>query len=329
MLTVNHPNHEGAVSDRDSPGRHRPAMLAEVVSALEVRSGGRYVDATLGEGGFAERLLATSGPDGGLLGVDWDDDALSLSARHLERFGDRVRLVRDSFANLSAILADIGWGEGADGIIVDLGVSTYQLGRAERGFSFTADGPLDMRMDTRGETTAADLLATLAEKELADIIYRYGEERASRRIARAVVRARQQRPLLTTAELREVIVGCGVRGRRGRDPSTQTFQALRIAVNGELEQIEKLLDRGWELMRPGGRLAVLSYHSLEDRMVKQAFKMWAADCICPPVKPVCDCGWQPKVRRVTRRKQRPSPDEVASNPRARSAGLRVVERLED
>ena len=315
------------MEDRERLGRHLPVMADEVLEALAVKPGGRYVDATVGEGGMSERLLDASSPDGRLLALDWDEEALALSASRLARFADRVRLVRSPFAELRRVLAEAGWGEGADGIIVDLGVSTLQLGRDARGFSFQVDAPLDMRMDRRLAETAADLCNTLPERELADTIYRYGEERASRRIARSIVHRRAERPLQSTNDLREAVIAAGVHGRPGHDPATRTFQALRIAVNRELEQLETLLERGWELLRPGGRLAFLTYHSLEDRLVKQAFAMWSATCLCPPERPVCGCGWTPKVRRITRRKQTASSQELLRNPRARSAGLRVVERL--
>jgi len=302
-------------------------MADEVLLALAVKPGGRYVDATVGEGGMSERLLDASSPDGRLLALDWDEEALALSASHLSRFEGRVTFVRSSFAELRRVLDEAGWGEGADGIIVDLGVSTLQLGRDVRGFSFQVNAPLDMRMDQRLADTAADLCNTLPERELADTIYQYGEERASRRIARAIVQRRTEAPLETTGDLRAAVLAAGVYGRPGHDPSTRTFQALRIAVNRELEQLESLLEHGWELLRPGGRLAFLTYHSLEDRLVKQAFAMWSAACLCPPERLVCGCGWSPKVRRITRRKQTASQQELLCNPRARSAGLRVVERL--
>lgn len=317
----------GDSSDRERLGRHIPVMAEEIVGALEPRSGGRYVDGTLGEGGMAEMLLERSSPDGQLIGFDWDESAQAICRERLARFGDRIRYVHDSFANMRGALEEAGWADGADGIMVDLGVSTLQFGKDDRGFSFQADAPLDMRMDRRLEKTAADLLAELPEKELADLIYLYGEEHASRRIARQVVRRRADDPVRTTSQLQAAVRAAGVKTRPGIDPATRTFQALRIAVNRELDQIEALLDRGWELLRPGGRLAILSYHSLEDRLVKQAFATWSADCLCPPRQPVCNCGWSAKVRRVTRGKQKPTDEEIVRNPRARSAGLRVVERL--
>jgi 16S rRNA (cytosine1402-N4)-methyltransferase len=314
-------------ADRERLGRHIPVMAEEIVGALQPRSGGRYVDGTLGEGGMAEMLLERCSPDGDLLGFDWDASAHEICQGRLARFGSRIRYVHDSFVNVRGALRSAGWEDGADGIMVDLGVSTLQFGKDDRGFSFQVDAPLDMRMDRRLEKTAADLLAELPEKELADILYLYGEERASRRIARQVVRRRLDNPVKTTTQLQAAVRAAGVKTRPGIDPATRTFQALRIAVNQELDQIAALLERGWELLRPGGRLAILSYHSLEDRLVKQAFAMWSADCLCPPRQPVCNCGWSAKVRRVTRGKQKPSDEEIVRNPRARSAGLRVVERL--
>ena len=326
-MRTSEPHDADSPKDRERLGRHIPVMADEMIDAVLPDSGRRFVDATVGEGGMAELLLDRSSPTGELLAIDWDEAALALCRERLARFGSRVRFLRDSFANVRGALAEAGWTDGADGILVDLGVSTLQLGRDERGFSFQADAPLDMRMDRRLEKTAADLLAELSESDLADVIFRYGEEHGSRRIARQIVRRRQTSPVRTTFELRDAVRAAGIRTKPGIDPSTRTFQALRIAVNRELDQIDALLDRGWELLRPGGRLAILSYHSLEDRIVKQAFAMWSASCLCPPRQPVCNCGWSAKVRRITRGKQKPSEQEKQRNPRARSAGLRVVERL--
>jgi 16S rRNA (cytosine1402-N4)-methyltransferase len=319
----------GKENGNDRLGPHLAVMLGEISETIRSHGGGRYVDATVGEGGHAERILEDSGPDGELLGMDRDADALVACRTRLARFGSRLTLVHSSFGDLRTALADNGWAEGADGILVDLGVSTLQLGRPSRGFSFAADGPLDMRMDQSDATTAADLVNGLGERELADLIFRFGEEPASRRIARQIVTRRHEHPFTTTAELRAAIVAAGVRARPGRDPATRTFQAMRIAVNAELTELERLLDHGWELMRAGGRMAVLTYHSLEDRIVKHTFRRWASRCICPPGRPVCDCGWRPRVRLLTRRRGRPSDAEVQTNPRARSAGLRAVERLSE
>lgn len=305
-------------------------MATEVVVALAPARGGRYVDATLGLGGHAEALLEAGqdSPDSlELLGVDRDRDALEIARSRLLRFGDRVHLEHAPFDEIPGLLERLGWSDGVDGILLDLGVSSLQLDSGERGFSFRHDGPLDMRMDRSSGMTAAELVAETSESDLADLIYRYGEETASRRIARAIVRARAERPLTTTADLRAAVLAAGVRGRPGHDPSTRTFQALRIAVNGELEQLESVLHETWRWLRTNGRMVVLTYHSLEDRLVKNTFRSWAARCICPPEKPLCDCGWTPKVRLLSSRLVRASEAEVARNPRARSAGLRVVERI--
>ena len=281
-------------------------MVAEVVDALAPRSGGRYVDATVGLGGHAESLLDAAGGGGELLGIDRDLEALAKATPRLARFGARVRLVQGELRSLRAVVESAGWAHGVDGVLLDLGVSSLHLDSAERGFSFRLDGPLDMRMDRAAGISAAELVATVTESELADTIFQYGEEPASRRIARAIVAARERRPLTTTAELRAAVLHAGVRGRPGHDPSTRTFQALRIAVNGELDQLSAALEEGWRLLRPSGRMAVLTYHSLEDRIVKTTFRAWAARCLCPPSRPVCDCGWTPKVRLLSSRLRRPS-----------------------
>jgi 16S rRNA (cytosine1402-N4)-methyltransferase len=269
--------------------------------------------------------LLAAAPDSLLLGLDRDPAALALASTRLRRFGDRVILRQGSFADLQATLAELGW-EGVDGILLDLGVSSLQLDDAGRGFSFRSVGPLDMRMDPGAPGSAADVVNAWPETELARIIADYGEERHARRVARAIVQAR---PLRTTADLADAVTR-GVRARPGParlHPATRTFQAIRIAVNDELGALDRFLADGWARLRPGGRLAILAYHSLEDRRVKEAFRRWAADCICPPATPRCACGWSRKARLVTRRPLRPSPAEVAHNPRARSARLRVVERL--
>ncbi len=246
---------------------HLPVMVGEVVSWLAVRPGGRYVDATLGDGGHAQRILQESAPDGRLLALDWDDEALQRSRQRLQPFGERVQVRRLSFAELASAIEEAGWSDGADGILIDLGVSSMQLRTPARGFSFAADGPLDMRMDRRREVSAAELVNGLSERDLADVIYRYGEERASRRIARQIVCARKSTAFTTTAELRQAVIAAGVRGRPGHDPATRTFQALRIAVNTELDEISRVLEDGWRSLTVGGRMAILSYHSLEDRLV--------------------------------------------------------------
>jgi len=302
---------------------HVPVMVAEVVEWLRPRPGARLVDATVGLGGHAAALLAAA-PDAHLLGVDRDPEALARAAERLRDAGERVALRRARFGELTDVLAEVGW-EGADAVLLDLGVSSLQLDDAARGFSFRFAGPLDMRMDPDAPLDAAEIVNRWPEKDLARVLFEYGEERRSRAVARAIVRAR---PLASTAELARVVSGVLGRGRPGIHPATRSFQGLRIAVNQELDDLDRVLGDGWRLVRPGGRLAVLAYHSLEDRRVKDAFRRWASDCICPPGSARCTCGWSPKVRILTRRPLRPTATEVARNPRARSARLRVVERLE-
>jgi 16S rRNA (cytosine1402-N4)-methyltransferase len=301
---------------------HVPVMVAEVAEWLRPRPGACLVDATVGLGGHAAALLAAA-PDVRLLGLDRDAAALEHARRRLAAHADRVLLRHASFADLGRVLADVGW-DGADGVVLDLGVSSLQLDDPGRGFSFRADGPLDMRMDPTAPLDAAAVVNTWPEAALARILADYGEEPRSRRIARAIVRAR---PLHTTADLARVVGEVVGRGRPGRHPATRTFQAVRIAVNDELAALDRFLADGWAVLRPGARLAVLAYHSLEDRRVKHAFRRWASDCLCPAGVSPCRCGWRATVRVLTRRPASPAPEEVARNPRARSARLRVVERL--
>jgi 16S rRNA (cytosine1402-N4)-methyltransferase len=302
---------------------HVPVMVAEVAEWLRPRPGARLVDATVGLGGHAAALLAAA-PDARLLGVDRDPAALARAAERLRDAGERVALRRARYGELPDVLADLGW-DGADAILLDLGVSSLQLDDAARGFSFRFDGPLDMRMDPDAPLDAEDIVNRWPEQDLARVIFEYGEERRSRAVARAIVRAR---PLASTGALARVVGGVLGSGRPGINPATRTFQGIRIAVNQELDDLDGFLADGWRLLRPGGRLAVLAYHSLEDRRVKEAFRRWASDCVCPPGIARCACGWSAKVRILTRRPLRPTAVEVAHNPRARSARLRVVERLE-
>ena len=302
---------------------HVPVMVGQVVRGLRPRPGARLVDATVGLGGHAAAMLAAA-PESQLLGVDRDPHALARAARRLAEFGDRVRLRAGSFADLGALLAREGW-DGADALLLDLGVSSLQLDDADRGFSFRHAGPLDMRMDPGAELTAATVVNTWEERALAEAIAERGEEPRARAVARAIVRAR---PLSSTGELAEVVARAAGRGRWKIHPATRTFQALRIVVNDELGALDRFLADGWTLLRPGGRLAILAYHSLEDRRVKDAMRRWAASCLCPPGLPQCVCGWSAKVRLVTPRPLRPAEEEVLSNPRARSARLRIAERLE-
>jgi 16S rRNA (cytosine1402-N4)-methyltransferase len=285
---------------------HEPALRDETLELLAVRPGGFWVDGTVGAGGHAAEILRRSAPDGRLFAADRDAEALAEAAQTLAPFGERATLLQADYRELPGLLE-----EPPDGILLDLGVSSLQLDRAERGFSFKSDGPLDMRMDQRGGRTAADVVNRLPEPELADIIYRYGEERAARRIARRIVEGRRRSPFRTTLQLADVVRSVARRPRgRGIDPATLTFQALRIYVNRELEGLGHALDRLARRLAPRGRLAVIAFHSLEDREVKQAFRSLAT------------AGF----RLLTRKPVRPGEDEVRRNPRSRSARLRAVER---
>ena len=301
---------------------HIPVLLAEVISSLQVRPAGLYVDGTVGAGGHAIGILEASAPDGRLLGLDVDPQAIAISRRRLQPFGERVTLARASYVSIKTQLDVLGLGD-ADGVLLDLGLSSMQLERPERGFSFQETGPLDMRFDPEATHKAAELVNTLPEDELADLIYRYGEEPASRRIARAIVSAR---PIQTTTELAEIV--SHVVRRHKIHPATQTFQALRVAVNDELACLRAGLSSAMAALGPEGRLAVISYHSLEDRIVKRFFAREAQDCICPPEALVCDCGHRATLEIVTRKPVRPSNHEVAQNARSRSARLRVAAKLD-
>lgn len=292
-----------------SPGEHLPVLLDEVISWLRPRAGGRYVDATLGNGGHATAILAGSGPDGRLLGLDADPDAIEVARAHLLPFGDRATLVNASFRQMAGVVAEQRFGP-IDGIVMDLGISSRQLDVGGRGFSFRRDEPLDMRFDpTRGES-ASELLNRADETEIADVLYQYGEEYRSRRIARAIVRQRERAPFATTQDLVRVVEGA-LGPKRGRiHPATKSFQALRIAVNDELGALEETLPMAADLLAPGGRLAVISFHSLEDRRVKQFFRAGGVT-----------------LAELTRRPIAPSAEEAERNPRARSAKLRVAERM--
>jgi 16S rRNA (cytosine1402-N4)-methyltransferase len=301
---------------------HIPVLYEEVLEGLQVHPGGRYIDATLGAGGHATGILQASAPDGQLLGLDADPSAVAHARERLRPFGERAVLWVGNFRHLDNVARGLGFRQ-VDGILMDLGLSSRQLEDAARGFSFAHAGPLDMRLDPGRGQPAADLANTLPAEELADLLWRYGEERHSRRIARAIVAAR---PVTRTDELAELIARAV--GRREKiHPATRTFQALRIAVNEELAALEEALPQARDLLRPGGRLAVISFHSLEDRLVKQFYRREAASCLCPPEVLVCSCGHQSTLVEITRRPIRPSGEEVAQNPRSRSARLRLAERL--
>jgi len=312
----------------DVPVYHEPVMLDEVLDALAVKQGGVYVDCTVGGGGHAFGILERAAPDGILVGLDRDPHAMAAAAERLKTFGKRVTLVQADFRDLARILAGLGV-KSVDGVLYDLGVSSHQFDDPERGFTYREDAPLDMRMDPAASTTAADLVNTLSQDELTRIIRRYGEERWASRIAAFIVEERRRKPIRTTGELVEVIKrAIPARARRqGPHPARRTFQALRIAVNAELEDLASSLREAVDILKPGGRICVLAYHSLEDRVVKETFREMALTCVCPPGLPVCRCGRQPLLRVLTTRPRRPSPAEIAANPRSRSARLRAAERL--
>jgi 16S rRNA (cytosine1402-N4)-methyltransferase len=303
--------------------RHIPVLRETVIDHLNARPGAALIDATLGAGGHAEAWLEATSPDGRVLGFDRDGAAIRVARARLARFGERVQAVHAPYAQMAAIAPRRGF-EAVDAILFDLGFSSLQIDDPARGFSFRAEGPLDMRFDTTQGPTAADLVNTLAEEELADLITRHGEERYAPRIARAICAAR---PLTSTGELAGIVARAVPRSRERIHPATRTFQALRIAVNDEPGQLESALPQAVSLLKPGGRLAVISFHSLEDRMVKWFVRREASDCICPPRQPVCTCDHRATLRIVTRKPLTATEAEVAANSRARSAKLRVAERV--
>ena len=304
--------------------QHIPVLLREVVEAMAVRPGGRWVDCTLGGGGHAAAILEASLPDGELLGIDLDPEALAAARERLAAFGGRVTFVEGDFSQVGDLCRERGFAP-VQGVLFDLGLSSLQLEEESRGFSFQREGPLDMRFSPRQELTAADIVNTYSQEDLADLLWRYAEERRSRRIARRLV---EERPLRTTTQLAKAVEqAVGRRARGVIHPATRTFQALRIAVNQELLHLGTALIQAHGLLGFGSRLVVISYHSLEDRIVKSFLARETRDCICPPEAPVCVCGHRATLRLVARGVIRPSADEVAANPRARSARLRAAERL--
>jgi len=318
-------NEETLVTD---PVAHQSVLSRETLELLAPGKGDLVVDATLGPGGHAELLLEAVTPGGRLIGIDRDPHALELARRRLDRFGDAFVALQGDHSELKTLLASIDVDE-VDRVLLDLGVSSLQLDDPRRGFSFRNDGPLDMRMDPGTDRSAADLVATLTEEELREILWRFGEERRARAIARAVVHERDKRPFRTTRQLADLVQRVlGPQARRFRiHPATRTFQALRIAVNGELVQLEALIEDAVSLLRPAGRLAAISFHSLEDRAVKHTLRALADRCTCPREIPICGCGRNDLIEVLTTKPVRPSADEVARNPRARSSKLRVAERL--
>jgi 16S rRNA (cytosine1402-N4)-methyltransferase len=311
---------------------HRPVLVAQCLELLDAAPGRLVVDATLGDGGHAEAVLERSAPDGRLIGLDRDPAALAVAGARLGRFGARVTLEHASFRELGAVLARLAI-RSVDGVLFDLGVSSRQLDTPARGFRFAeagaAETPLDMRMDPTRGPTAAELLARASEAELEAWFREYGELPGARRLARALVRRRRERPLRTSADLRAAIGEARVGAGRRHHPATLAFQALRIAVNDELGALAEGLEAAIAALAPGGRLCVIAYHSLEDRLVKRTLEQEERGCVCPPRIPACVCGRKPRLRRLTRRALRPDAEELRANPRARSARLRAAERLRE
>ncbi|MBL7165435.1 MAG: 16S rRNA (cytosine(1402)-N(4))-methyltransferase RsmH [Dehalococcoidales bacterium] len=302
---------------------HLPVLVKEVIQGLAVRPGGRYIDCTVGGGGHAVAILEHSSPGGQLLGLDADPEAVSITRGRLETYRDAVLIVNENFVRLRSVCEEYDFYP-VHGILFDLGLSSLQLASNARGFSFQRESALDMRLSPEQETTAEDIVNTLTEDELANLLWTYGEEARSHRIARRIV---AERPIRTTFQLARIIE-LAVGGRRSRiHPATKTFQTLRIAVNQELQNLESVLEQTVGLLGFEGRLAVISYHSLEDRIVKRFMQKESRDCICPSGIPMCVCGHTASLRMVNRKVIKPSPDEVRLNPRSRSARLRVAERL--
>ena len=308
---------------------HQPVLLAETLAALKPRAGGLYVDGTVGGAGHAEAILRAA-PDIRLVGLDRDETALAAAAARLAPFGERVQLYCSNFAQIEQALFALGWSKTAlAGVLLDIGVSSAQLDTAERGFSYMQDGPLNMSMDICHSLTAATIVNTWAEADLCRILYEYGEERWAKRIAAFIVAERTLAPIETTLQLVNVIKKAVPKGAREADqhPAKRSFMALRIVVNDELTSLRHGLDAAKKLLETGGRLAVISFHSLEDRIVKEKFNYWASACVCPPGLPVCVCGHKPEMRIINRRPIVAAAEETAQNPRARSAKLRAAEKL--
>jgi 16S rRNA (cytosine1402-N4)-methyltransferase len=306
--------------------QHAPVMVREVMELLSPESGKKFLDGTLGGAGHAEQLLEQSSPDGLVLGLDWDEEAVAASRQRLRRFGDRFMARRASFQEAEDILKEIAWGP-VDGILLDLGLSSHQLESRERGFSFQGEARLDMRMDQRRTLDAYQIVNTFPVSELERIFRTYGEEPHARRIALAIDAGRRKKAIETTRELTTIVTEAMPRHRSKIHSATKVFQALRIAVNRELENLSEFLEGAYRLLVSQGRMVVISFHSLEDRLVKRAFLKWSRSCLCPPRMPVCRCGWSRKARLLTPRPLLPTREEIERNPRARSAKLRAVERL--
>ena len=307
---------------------HYSVLLGESIEALDIKPDGIYVDGTAGGGGHSYEIAKHLGPGGRLIAIDQDEDAIAAASARLSEFSDRVRVVRNNFSNLADVCRDLGIDK-IDGFLIDAGVSSFQLDCAERGFAYSADAPLDMRMDKRNSLTARVVVNEYSEAELKKILFEYGEERFSPNIAAAIVREREIAPIETTAQLSDIIRGAIPAFARegGHHPAKRSFQAIRIEVNRELDVIEPAIRAAERLMRRGGRIAVITFHSLEDRIVKQTFADLASGCTCPRSFPICVCGKKPTVKTVNKKPILPSAKELEENPRSRSAKLRVAEKL--
>lgn len=307
--------------------RHTSVLLEETIENLRVKPDGIYMDGTLGGGGHSCAIASKLGETGRLIGIDQDEEAIRAAGKRLGAFGDKVTIVRDNYCNIKNILQDIGV-ERVDGIVLDLGVSSYQLDHAERGFSYKQDAGLDMRMDTRQSVSAKDIVNTYPEMELYRVIKDYGEEQFAKNIAKHIVLARQERVIETTGQLNEIIKAAIPAKMRqtGGHPSKRTFQAIRIECNKELEVLKNSLDDMIQILNPGGRICIITFHSLEDRIVKSAFKRNENPCICPSDFPICTCGRKPQGIVVSRKPILPSEEEITENKRSKSAKLRVFER---
>jgi len=307
---------------------HSPVMLEEALEALQCRPGGLYVDGTVGGAGHAYEILRRTSPDGRLIGFDLDEDALQEAGRRLVPFGERAVLIRGNFADAAAALKERGIDK-IDGALLDLGVSSHQLTSPERGFSFSSDSPLDMRMDRNQRMTAFTVVNSLPQGDLERILRQEGEETAARKIAGVLVERRRQAPIRTTGELAALVAAAvpGYRRRQRIHPATKTFQAIRIHVNAELARLEKAIPGIVAVLKPGARFVIISFHSLEDRIVKQTFREFERGCTCPRQVPVCICGKKPLLRVLTRKPVLPAEEEVSRNPRARSVKMRVAERI--
>lgn len=307
--------------------KHISVLLDETIDGLDIKPDGIYVDGTLGGGGHSYEILKRLSPKGRLIGIDQDGEALKAAGERLKEFENQITLVRSNYCEIDKVLKELNV-EKVDGILLDIGVSSYQLDNLERGFSYKSDAPLDMRMDTRQELTAADVVNTYSENELFKIIKDYGEDKFAKNIAKHIVLARKEKPLETTKELSEVIkraIPMKVQAKGGH-PAKKTFQAIRIEVNQELTVLKESIDKMIDLLKPNGRICIITFHSLEDRIVKTKFRENENPCTCPPNFPVCVCGKKSKGKVITRKPIVPSEDEIEENKRAKSSKLRIFER---